>query len=288
MSLAFAVALSLAAQTKPEPPPIVAIPVSPPPVLVPTPPVYAPPPPPPPAVEGAWRPAQPRMPLIYYFTEDDYPAVALRNGDEGITAFRLTVGTDGRVSDCTVTSSSGSTALDAATCRILRARARFSPATDGSGNPRESHVVSRARWVLPPEPSLTVPDIELLAEATAALVGAGVEQPRPLDALSNLFAAADYPAEAIAAETLADTDLRLAIGVDGRVAGCTVVASSGLSALDDAACRVLFQRARFAPAHRAGGPVASTLVTRIHWREEPEAEEEPSPEVEDQAGSATR
>jgi protein TonB len=61
------------------------------------------------------------------------------------------VGTNGRVTNCTITSSSGSSSLDSATCRIMKDRARFTPAHDSSGNPTTDSVSSRIRWVLPQE-----------------------------------------------------------------------------------------------------------------------------------------
>ena len=54
-----------------------------------------------------------------------------------------------RVSGCTVTASSGSAALDSATCRLLRSRARFTPATDSTGAKTSDSVSGRIRWVLP-------------------------------------------------------------------------------------------------------------------------------------------
>jgi protein TonB len=62
---------------------------------------------------------------------------------------RLTVGTDGRVSDCSVTSSSGNDDLDSTTCRIARSRVRFTPAKDDSGQPMTSSYTLPVRWVLP-------------------------------------------------------------------------------------------------------------------------------------------
>ena len=70
----------------------------------------------------------------------------MRNDEEGTTRFRLTVGTNGRVTDCSVTSSSGSAALDAATCRIMRSRARFTPARDNQGNPTTDTYTSSITW----------------------------------------------------------------------------------------------------------------------------------------------
>ena len=60
----------------------------------------------------------------------------------------LTIGTNGRVSGCSVSSSSGSKALDSATCRALSARAKFTPAQDETGNPTTSTYRQTIKWVL--------------------------------------------------------------------------------------------------------------------------------------------
>ena len=114
----------------------------------------APPPPlPPPGRRGEERPARARVPLPALFSDEDYPVSAARAGEAGAVGFRLDVGTDGRVALCTVTQSSGSAALDAATCRLLRSRARFTPASNRKGKPVEDSVSGRIVWHLPePEP----------------------------------------------------------------------------------------------------------------------------------------
>lgn len=89
--------------------------------------------------------------LLSLFSDDDYPQSAIRNEEQGTTAVRLSIGTDGRVSDCAITASSGSSALDTATCNILRRRARFTPAQDQEGNPVSDSYSQRIRWVLPAE-----------------------------------------------------------------------------------------------------------------------------------------
>ncbi len=78
------------------------------------------------------------------FSDRDYPAVAAKNGEQGTVQAELTVGTDGRVKACKILRSSNSVSLDTVTCNILTARARFKPATDSNGNPRED------RYVTPP------------------------------------------------------------------------------------------------------------------------------------------
>ena len=126
----------------PTPPAIYQPPV---PIAAPPAPVPAPAPPPPRVIP----PQRARANLNSYFSADDYPAAALRGNDQGTTGFRLTIGPNGRVTDCQVTSSSGSSALDQATCRILRSRARYTPARDSSGNPSSGNDSGRVTWRLP-------------------------------------------------------------------------------------------------------------------------------------------
>jgi TonB family protein len=99
------------------------------------------------APPGPSRALSPFLPQV--FTSGDYPAEALRAGEQGTVAFQLEVGADGRVAACTVTSSSGSASLDTTTCRLLRERARFTPARDSSGKAVSDTVSSRATWQLP-------------------------------------------------------------------------------------------------------------------------------------------
>ena len=131
-------------------PPIISTPVAPPPVITPVarPAPPAPPAPPPPRVSQA---AKARGNLVALFSNDDYPAAALRNEEQGTTVVRLTIGPDGRVSDCSITSSSGSSSLDNTTCSILRRRARFTPAKDQAGNPISDTYTQRIRWEIPSE-----------------------------------------------------------------------------------------------------------------------------------------
>ncbi|HEY0112349.1 MAG TPA: TonB family protein [Allosphingosinicella sp.] len=109
----------------------------------------SPPPPPPPPPPKKVEPVKAKANLASYVSDADYPASAIRNEEQGTTRFRLEVGSDGRVTDCTVTGSSGSSALDAVTCRLMKQRARFTPARDSSGNVTSGSMSSSIRWVLP-------------------------------------------------------------------------------------------------------------------------------------------
>ena len=70
-----------------------------------------------------------------WVTSDDYPAAALRDEREGTTGFRLTVGPDGLPTRCEIVASSGHADLDAKTCEVVMARARFTAGRDARGRP---------------------------------------------------------------------------------------------------------------------------------------------------------
>ncbi|GGB93115.1 hypothetical protein GCM10011494_09420 [Novosphingobium endophyticum] len=124
------------------PPPPINIAPAPPPVTVvreapPPPPVViqtaAPPPPPPPSKAKG---ATPRgMNSWAGRIQSNYPTRAAREEREGRVGVRVSINTDGRVSSCSVTSSSGSPDLDEAACDGMTRYARFNPALDTAGNP---------------------------------------------------------------------------------------------------------------------------------------------------------
>lgn len=95
------------------------------------------------------EPARAKANLASYVSDEDYPSNAARNEEQGTTRFRLAVGPDGKVKDCTVTGSSGSSALDSTTCRLMKQRARFTPARNDRGEFTSDTVASAIRWVLP-------------------------------------------------------------------------------------------------------------------------------------------
>lgn len=142
------------------PPPIVRTPTppvqiqtvqTPPPAVVMTP-VTAPPAPPAPVAPPAPRVSQAAKVSGnpgQFFGPDAYPESARDAGAQGLVRASLTVGTNGRVTACTVTASSGNKALDDTTCRISIARVRYTPAKDDNGNPIQSTVTLPVRWQLP-------------------------------------------------------------------------------------------------------------------------------------------
>jgi protein TonB len=116
----------------------------------PPPPIYIPPPPSaPPAPRFQPKSATPKGNPGNWATTNDYPSRALREEREGVTGFRVSVGLDGRAQSCSITSSSGHSDLDEATCTNVSRRARFNVATDGEGQPTSGSYSGRVRWVIP-------------------------------------------------------------------------------------------------------------------------------------------
>lgn len=105
----------------------------------------------PPSPAPAFTPRKPRPandPLGWLST-DDYPAIALRRGSEGVAGYRLIVAADGRVSACDITRSTGDRQLDDATCRFIARRARFEAATDHTGAKVSGTYTGTVKWDIP-------------------------------------------------------------------------------------------------------------------------------------------
>ena len=67
----------------------------------------------------------------------------------GVASFALTIDSRGKVSDCTITRSTGHSALDQATCTLIERRAKFDPAKDSYGNPIAGTYRNSVNWKIP-------------------------------------------------------------------------------------------------------------------------------------------
>ena len=79
----------------------------------------------------------------------DYPRAFTAAGISGTVSVRYRVGTDGRVTGCIVTRSSGHAELDALTCDLIERRFRFRPARDAQGRPVRSAIIEDHSWIIP-------------------------------------------------------------------------------------------------------------------------------------------
>jgi protein TonB len=86
---------------------------------------------------------------------------------------------------------------------------------------------------------------------------------------ASLFSKDDYPAAAAGTGAHGKVVARLTIDTTGRVAGCTIMQSSGYGVLDQATCSILRRRARYGPGiDKHWQPVVSTVTESIVWRAE--------------------
>jgi hypothetical protein len=81
-----------------------------------------------------------RNPQLWFEKAIIYPAVQNLNRVSSILQLRLKVDTEGRVAECVVQSSPGSSLFGSKNCTGLRRSARFNPARDVEGQPVDSYL----------------------------------------------------------------------------------------------------------------------------------------------------
>ncbi|MGB7419034.1 MAG: energy transducer TonB, partial [Erythrobacter sp.] len=82
-------------------------------------------------------------------TDSDYRPSWINRNYSGRAGFTLTIDRNGKVDTCRITRSTGHSALDEATCRLLERRATFEPAKDGSGKKVAGTFSSSVNWRIP-------------------------------------------------------------------------------------------------------------------------------------------
>jgi TonB family protein len=187
--------------------------------------------------------------------EGDYPLLALVEGAQGRTVVNVSVAPDGRVVDASVGMSSGSAALDQAAVQIARTRWRFQPGTR-NGQPIAAIAPVDLNWVLPLQPVTHV-----LVQAPALPNGA--EPPR---AAARIVARpGDYPSISMEAKEQGVVGVRYLVRTDGSVGDVQLAQSSGFARLDNAALRVVRERARANPARAGGNPVEAWQTVAVSF-----------------------
>ncbi|CAN5376607.1 hypothetical protein BH09PSE4_BH09PSE4_06110 [soil metagenome] len=82
-----------------------------------------------------------------WFSSDDYPTTALRSGVGGRTVMLVGVSETGKVLSCRPVISSRNIDLDQASCRIVKNRGKFQPASDATGHGLASWAILAVRWL---------------------------------------------------------------------------------------------------------------------------------------------
>jgi protein TonB len=99
-----------------------------------------------------------------------------------------------------------------------------------------------------------------------ALAGGPLPAVRARADLGALISDRDYPREALQRREQGRVAFELTVAPQGQVADCRILASSGSATLDDATCRIMRERARFAPARDAEGRATADIVRdSIRW-----------------------
>jgi protein TonB len=187
--------------------------------------------------------------LASYIRDEDYPAEAIRRGEQGTVRFRLLVTPAGGVGRCDVVGTSGYALLDETTCRVMAERAHFTPARNSSGAAVADQVEARIRWVLPK--AFEPPPVRALS----------------LVDLENIVRPTDYSAEARREPVEGVVHIAIVVATDGKVEQCAVLQTSGSSRLDEQTCLIVRQRARFTPARDASGTATYDIIQSvIDWR----------------------
>ena len=191
----------------------------------------------------------------------DYPAAALRDLREGIVSFTVDVTVNGRVEKCTITSSSGHSDLDKATCENVTARAQFYPAQDKNGLPITGTYANRVRWQIP----------EVLSMASMPKIGESLPRPPRLSKQTQLAVPVEkYPIAAAAAGQQGQTAFLLDVNVNGKVRECIITTSSSFPELDQQTCSIarewIFEPALDIEGKPSAGKSAHTLSWRLPKR----------------------
>jgi TonB family protein len=201
-----------------------------------------------------------------WVSTDDYPSSALREEREGTSGFSLAVGADGRVLSCSITASSGSADLDAATCANITKRARFYPATDKKGRPILASYANRVTWRIPQDGY----------DDYAVAAYESVSYPRPPVPVRYLRApqVEDFPVSAINAGWAGTGLVALTIDELGAVSDCVVSKTSGFADFDDASCPFARSKWTFNPALDFDGtPTKGRIEEYIRWYPEPSVDD---------------
>jgi TonB family protein len=191
--------------------------------------------------------------------------------EQGTVTLQYTIGTDGTVSNCTVTMTSGFPRLDEAAC-ILVQKWTFKPATVIGGAPVAFIMPAQIVFALGPGPAAPRPalvqsgksGVLLDGEAFNAIGVPVLPRPTPPVAItSHAVTVDDYPPESVSLGEQGKVQIKYTIGTDGIVSECMVTMSSGIPRLDDGACTMVKTKWKFKPATQDGRAVAVSIPAEI-------------------------
>ncbi|MBI3676911.1 MAG: energy transducer TonB [Proteobacteria bacterium] len=173
--------------------------------------------------------------------EETYPLISVALGEEGATILRVTIGTDGNVTDARVETSSGYPRLDDASLEGVKSW-RYSPATL-DGKPAACTKEMRIIWKL-------TGDVADEARATTNFIS---------------MSKADYPPGAYERNEQGTTLIFLLVDETGTVINGAMIRSSGFADLDSAAMNIAATRWKLEAAKLSGEKVKTIIPLMIVW-----------------------
>jgi protein TonB len=106
------------------------------------------PPPAPPKAEAPPPPPPTELkPIARTHTSPPYPTISQRLGEQGTTTMEVSINTEGSLSDCKITKSSGSDRLDQAACEWIKGHWKWQPPTQ-LGKTVEAKTLVSFKWDL--------------------------------------------------------------------------------------------------------------------------------------------
>ena len=82
---------------------------------------------------------------------------------------------------------------------------------------------------------------------------------------SHAVTADDYPAQSVLLHETGAVTVTYVVGEVGSVTSCSVVISSGITRLDDAACTMVKRRWKYKPATQGGKPVSIQYISKVSF-----------------------
>jgi protein TonB len=111
-----------------------------------------------------------------------------------------------------------------------------------------------------------VPASQRPKASTVDAPAAGAASARRARPLTHWTTNENYPLSSLLSREQGTVEFTLAIDAGGCPVGCRITRSSGYKTLDQAACGVMYRKARFDPAtDENGNPVPGTYHNRFTW-----------------------
>jgi hypothetical protein len=82
---------------------------------------------------------------------------------------------------------------------------------------------------------------------------------------SHAVTAADYPTQSIRLHETGAVTVTYVVSESGSITSCSVVISSGIARLDDAACTMVKRRWKYKPATQNGKPVSIQYISKVSF-----------------------